>query len=67
MYRCCVLLLSCALTACGMKGPLYLPDRAAKPTVVTPAPTETKPAPLPAEPSPGTEQGDEDAKAKQSR
>ncbi len=66
MFRCCLLLLSCALTGCGMKGPLYLPDRA-KPAVVTPAPTETKPAPLPAEPSSGKEQAEQDAKAKQSR
>lgn len=68
MFR-CLFLLSCALlTACGLKGPLYLPDRS-KPAVVTPAPdkTETPATPVNAEPASNVPEGEEDSKTKQAK
>jgi predicted small lipoprotein YifL len=47
------LLLTAALSACGQKGPLYLPDK--KPEAVTPADPAASPAPdtvTPAAPAP---------------
>lgn len=34
----CTLALAFLLTACGQRGPLYLPDETAQPAAVTPAP-----------------------------
>jgi predicted small lipoprotein YifL len=38
------LTLTALLSACGLKGPLYLPEKpAVKPTTAAPAPTKAKP------------------------
>ncbi len=39
----CTLALAFLLTACGQRGPLYLPDETAQPASVTPAPNPQDP------------------------
>lgn len=62
MRRGWLLLTLAALTACGQKGPLYLPDKGGK--VVTSAPAaapQTQPAPAsPATPKPTDKDKDQD-------
>jgi predicted small lipoprotein YifL len=41
-----------ALAGCGIKGPLYLPEKAGE-VVIRPAPTSTPPAEQPASPPSG--------------
>jgi predicted small lipoprotein YifL len=35
------------LTACGQKGPLFLPDPSASPVILTPAPQDAQTPPAP--------------------
>jgi len=62
MLRHFVVVLALACSACGIKGPLYLPPAAATATPAAPATTQPQPAPGPSSPPPPIAPMDPDKK-----